>query len=79
VIAAADAAEAIASLESREDIRIVFTDINMPGSMDGLKLAAAVKDRWPPIELIIATGKGAPSKDQMPLGSLFIPKPHNVE
>jgi YesN/AraC family two-component response regulator len=75
VIAAADADEAI---ESRDDIRIVFTDINMPGSMDGLKLAAAVKDRWPPIELIIATGKGAPSKDEMPVGSLFHSKAINA-
>lgn len=79
VIAAADADEAIAILESRNDVRIVFTDINMPGSIDGLKLAAAVKDRWPPIELIIATGKGAPSEDEMPPGSLFIPKPYNAE
>jgi two-component system, response regulator PdtaR len=78
VIAAADADEAIAILESRDDIRIVFTDINMPGSMDGLKLAAAVKDRWPPIELVIATGKGTPSKDEMPPGSLFSSQSHTV-
>ena len=47
VIAAASADEAIAVLESRNDIRTVITDINMPGSMDGLRLAAAVRGRWP--------------------------------
>jgi two-component system, response regulator PdtaR len=54
VIAAANADEAIAILEAREDVRILITDVNMPGSMDGLRLAAAVKDRWPPIKIIIA-------------------------
>ncbi|MGC1346111.1 MAG: response regulator, partial [Methyloceanibacter sp.] len=49
-IEASNADEAIAILESRKDIRIVFTDIDMPGSMDGLKLARAIRDRWPPIE-----------------------------
>jgi len=52
-IEASNVDEAIAILESRKDIRIVFTDIDMPGSMDGLKLARAVRDRWPPIELIL--------------------------
>jgi two-component system, response regulator PdtaR len=76
VIAAADADAAIAVLESRNDIRIVITDINMPGSMDGLKLAAAVQGRWPPIKIIIATGKGVPQADEMPKGSRFIAKPY---
>ena len=44
--------EAIGLLETREDIRIVFTDINMPGSMDGLRLAHAIRHRWPPVELV---------------------------
>ncbi len=50
VIATNNADEAIAVLESRNDIRVVITDINMPGSMDGLKLAAAIRGRWPPIK-----------------------------
>jgi CheY-like chemotaxis protein len=50
---AGNADEAIALLESRDDIRIIFTDINMPGSMDGLRLAHAVRGRWPPIEIIV--------------------------
>src|SRR5271155_3117467 len=73
VIATGNADEAIAVLEARHDIRIVITDVNMPGSMDGLRLAAAVKDRWPPIKIIIATGKDAPRKDEMPKDSQFLP------
>jgi two-component system, response regulator PdtaR len=76
VIATANADEAIAILEQRNDIRLVITDINMPGSMDGLKLAAAVKGRWPPINIIIATGKGRPRDDQMPAEAEFLPKPY---
>ena len=53
---AACADEAIALLEARQDIRIVFTDINMPGSMDGLALAQAVRRRWPPVELVLTSG-----------------------
>ena len=56
VVEAANADEAVLILSQRMDIRIVFTDIDMPGSMDGLKLAAMVRDRWPPIELIVTSG-----------------------
>lgn len=48
VLEASSADQAIAILEGREDIHLLFTDIDMPGSMDGLKLAAFVRDRWPP-------------------------------
>jgi two-component system, response regulator PdtaR len=76
VVSAANADEAIEILESREDIRVIMTDINMPGSMDGLRLAAAVKDRWPPIKIIITTGKEAPRREEMPMDSQFLPKPY---
>jgi Response regulator receiver domain len=56
-LSASNADEAISVLESRDDIKIVFTDINMPGSMDGTKLARAVRGRWPPISAILRTGK----------------------
>jgi CheY-like chemotaxis protein len=74
-IEAANADEAIAILESRDDIRVVFTDINMPGSMNGLKLAAAVRDRWPPIEFIVTSALPSSPRD-MPDRSLFIAKPY---
>ena len=51
----------------------------MPGSMDGLKLAAAVRHRWPPIDIIITTGKSKPEQREMPVGSVFLSKPYRVE
>jgi CheY-like chemotaxis protein len=74
VIQVGNADEAIAVLEARQDIHLVFTDIDMPGSMDGLKLAAAVRDRWPPVHIIITTGKARPMS--IPANALFIPKPY---
>jgi CheY-like chemotaxis protein len=53
--AAVSADEAISILESRSDVRLVFTDINMPGSMNGLGLAHAVRGRWPPVELLVTS------------------------
>ncbi|MGB8754978.1 MAG: response regulator [Pseudolabrys sp.] len=76
VITVANADEAIKVLETRNDINTIFTDIDLPGSMDGLKLAAAVKDRWPPVHIIVTTGMSAPRRDQMPAKSLFIAKPY---
>src|SRR5579863_3720359 len=78
VIEAANADEAIRILESRNDIRVVFTDINMPGSMDGLKLAQAVRGRWPPIKIIVTSGFGGSERAPMPEGAKFIPKPYNA-
>jgi two-component system, response regulator PdtaR len=60
--------------KARTDIHLVFTDIDMPGSMDGLKLAACVRDRWPPIHIIITTGNARPL--EIPANALFIPKPY---
>ena len=76
VITVANADEAIKVLETRNDIHTIFTDIDLPGSMDGLKLAAAVKDRWPPVHIIVTTGMSVPRRDQMPAKSLFIAKPY---
>src|SRR5262249_17101981 len=65
-IEASNAEEAIAILEARKDIRIVFTDVDMPGTMDGLKLAHAIRTRWPPIELIVTSGHFNLSDTDMP-------------
>jgi CheY-like chemotaxis protein len=73
VILADNADAAVAILEARADIHLVFTDIDMPGSTDGLKLAACVRDRWPPIHIIITTGNARP---RFPANALFIPKPY---
>lgn len=76
VLEASNADQAIRILESRQDISILFTDIDMPGSMDGLRLSAAVRDRWPPIKIIITSGKRQPAADAMPSGGVFLPKPY---
>jgi two-component system, response regulator PdtaR len=77
VVEANNADEAIAILEARSDIGVLFTDIQMPGSMDGLKLAAAVRDRWPPIKIIATSGHHAIRHGELPEGSSFLRKPYN--
>jgi len=77
-IEAENADEARAILEQRSDIRIVFTDITLPGSMDGLKLAAMVRDRWPPVDLIIVSGLVRPEEGAIPDRGLFFPKPYSA-
>jgi CheY-like chemotaxis protein len=75
---ASNADEAISILESREDIKIVFTDINMPGSMDGIKLARAVRGRWPPIRIIVTSAFSVGERKLLPEGTKFISKPYDV-
>jgi CheY-like chemotaxis protein len=73
---ARSADEAVRILETRSDVRIVFTDIEMPGSMDGLTLAQAIRGRWPPIELILTSGRTAIRDEDMPDRSRFFAKPY---
>jgi CheY-like chemotaxis protein len=75
-VEAADADRAIEILCARKDIRIVFTDIDMPGLMDGMKLARAIRDRWPPIELILTSGLIRPKSSDLPKRGVFLPKPY---
>jgi two-component system, response regulator PdtaR len=77
VIEAANADEAIAILEQRDDISLVLTDIQMPGSMDGLKLAATIHNRWPPIALIVTSGRNFIPRRDLPEYGQFLPKPYN--
>jgi CheY-like chemotaxis protein len=76
VLEASSADEAITILDSRLDINAVFTDIKMPGSLCGLKLARAIRKRWPPIQLIVASGLRAPTEAEFPGVGRFIPKPY---
>jgi CheY-like chemotaxis protein len=78
VIEASTADEAIEILESRDDISVVFTDIQIPGQMDGLKLARAVRGRWPPIKIIATSGRLRLSSDDLPEGGRFLPKPYTT-
>ena len=77
VVEAANADDAIEILESRPDITVVFTDIQMPGSMDGLKLARAVRGRWPPIKIIATSGHLHVAETDLPEGGRFLPKPYS--
>ena len=76
-VEAANAAEAVSILEARLDIRIMFSDIDMPGGLDGLKLAALVRNRWPPIDVILTSGYSAPKSADLPARGLFFPKPYD--
>ena|SRR5947209_6986992 len=76
---AVDADEAVAILESRSDIALLFTDIQMPGSMDGLKLAHAVHNRWPPIKIIIVSGQLKLADLDIPENSCSFDKPLKAE
>ena len=78
-VEAADATAAVKILEERTDIRIVFTDIDMPRGIDGIRLAAAVRDRWPPIEIILTSGQNAPLASLLPPRSVFFAKPYQVD
>jgi CheY-like chemotaxis protein len=79
VVEAANADEAIAILERRLDITVLFTDIQMPGSMDGLKLAAAVRDRWPPVLIVATSGHVKLGPGDLPQGGRFLPKPYSPD
>lgn len=76
VFEAATADQAIGILEDEPSIRLLFTDIDMPGSMDGLKLAAAVRDRWPPVKIVVTSGHRSIDVADLPDGSIFFSKPY---
>jgi CheY-like chemotaxis protein len=73
---AGNAHEAIRLMETHPEIEVLFTDIDMPGNMDGLKLSHYVRKRWPPVRIVITSGHVAATPDQMPSDSVFIGKPH---
>ena len=77
-VEALDTDEAVAILGMRSDIGVVFTDIQMPGSMDGLKLARFVRDRWPPIKIVATSGLVAVGDGDLPEGGVFISKPYSA-
>ena len=78
-IEAVDADDALAILESRSDVDLLFTDIQMPGSMDGLRLAHAVHQRWPSIKIILVSGQFTTAEVDKPTDSRFFGKPLEVK
>jgi CheY-like chemotaxis protein len=75
---AMDAAEAVAILESRSDVALMCTDIQMPGQMDGVGLAHAVHARWPAIAIIVVSGQLDLPHLDLPPRSRFFGKPLNA-
>lgn len=73
---ASGAAEAIRILEGRDDVRLVFSDIVLGKGLDGMRLAALIRDRWPPIDFIITSGMQHPGAGQMPTRGIFFEQPY---
>ena len=73
---AADAGEAKAVLEENSEIRVVFTDIQTPGTMDGPALSRYVRERWPSTIIVVNSGRCSPTKGEMASGALFVAKPY---
>lgn len=76
---ASNATEAIEQLVTDATIEAIFTDIDMPGGMNGLKLAAAVRDRWPSVRIVVTSGKWIAANCDMPAGAMFLPKPYRLD
>ncbi len=79
VLAAADADEAIVLLDGHPDIELLLTDIKMPGSMDGIRLAHHVRDRWPPVKIIVLSGLRNTRATQLPVESTLLSKPYDPD
>lgn len=79
VIEASNADQAIGLLENHPEITILFTDIEMPGSIDGMKLAACVRDRWPPVEIIVTSGRTPRCEAALPARGVFLQKPYRSQ
>ena len=76
---ACNAAEAMTMLESRSDIWAVFTDVNMPGSMDGIALASAIRRSWPIIHLLVTSGRNVLNRSDLPENARFVRKPYTPD
>jgi DNA-binding NtrC family response regulator len=76
---AVDADEAVSILGVRRDIRVVFVDVKMSGSMDGLRLAHVIRDRWPPVHLVLTSGLSVTNAGKLPENALFLRKPYSAE
>jgi CheY-like chemotaxis protein len=79
VIEAGDADEALERLEDGGDVQVLFTDIRMPGTMDGLALAGEVHRRWPTIRILLTSGDTRPTRAAIPDDGRFLAKPYRFE
>ena len=79
VLQAPNASAALMTLEERLDVRVVFTDVNMPGGIDGIMLAICIRRRWPTIQIIITSGRPWPDEAVVPADVVFFPKPYRQD
>jgi two-component system, response regulator PdtaR len=78
VMEAENAAAAVRVLESHPDVRLLFTDIQMPGTLNGIDLAREVHARWPSVLLVITSGQRKPNRAEIPDDGRFIGKPYGA-
>jgi two-component system, response regulator PdtaR len=76
---ASTAEEALAILAGQPEVKVLFTDLNMPGALDGLELARRVHQHWPDVELLLTSGRERIPKEEIPDAGTFIPKPYDIE
>jgi CheY-like chemotaxis protein len=79
VIEAASADDALRILSSRDDVGVLFTDVNMPGSCDGVELARLVHERWPALRIVITSGRDRPDAGEIPDDGRFVAKPYRTD
>ncbi|MBX9664590.1 response regulator [Novosphingobium sp.] len=79
VLQASNATAAIATMEDRRDIRVVFTDVDMPGGISGIKLAECIRARWPDVQIIVTSGRPWPAEEPIPTNVVFFPKPYRQD
>ena len=79
VLQAPNASAALMALEERLDVRVVFTDVNMPGGIDGIMLAICIRRRWPTIQIIITSGRPWPDEAVVPADIVFFAKPYRQD
>jgi DNA-binding NtrC family response regulator len=79
VLEAANAAEALECLEDETEVVVLFTDVNMPGTPDGLGLAKFVNSRWPHVKILVASGNVTPAPEDLPEMGVFLSKPYRAD
>jgi len=79
VVEADNSEEALKVMETRKDVRLLFTDIQMPPGCDGLELAREVHNRWPKVRLVITSGQVQPTRAEIADEARFIRKPYQAK
>ena len=79
VVEAADGDSALRALEQQPEIRVLFTDVQMPGDFDGLALAERVHGRWPHVLLLVTPANQTLADEDLPDDGRFVAKPYDAE